>query len=827
MTAKKKGAGTEPAVEADGTSDEMSAEEQDAFNKIMGEIEGSGDSSSGTSEDASETDDGTVSEEDFAAELEKVVQEAESDAADESGEADSGGDAEEELDEDQQKAFESIMAQIGGGEDSEETPSEDASETDDGTVSEEDFAAELEKVVQEAESDAADESGEADSGGDAEEELDEDQQKAFESIMAQIGGGEDSEETPAEEAAETDDGTIGEEDFAAELEKVAQEAEKETVEENEPAQDADETADSVGKKDDTDSDDALDTDQQEAFESIMAQIEGGKSEEDESEGELEVAKESEPESKATEAEAPEAAPSEEEKQSSQEEVAADVDEILKEAAVEEEEEETPPPDHTAVETAPESKTTEADQRTATNGDNKASRPDVSASKPVKAKPVQKVPPAGKRPESAAPAPQADIKFKPLPRTDAKDDAPAKKATALREAGKPVTNKWKKIALGASAVVLLLAALAGYRYWRGQPGEVVEPKPVSSENVALETNIQPEPDPPSQPPAPVDPDPHASDRSRLKTAMESLNDLRSQLLAKKAEIEELRAYYQAGIDAEINGILDMLKTMTKDSAAIADPRIGLGLSAIQRRDTYIRKLVSPVDELTWHSEELLYFSRRAELLVMMASKTSDIDIDGFVRESRELIDRHTRALEELNIDDVAVSPLSTEAIWNDITSRLPKNPPKAASASPKTDNDLISEQICDGNFSQKHKLTVLSPKTAHCLAQWKGKDLFLNALKQLEPEAARELASWKGEWLGLNGLEELSPEAAAHLSRWKGKGLSLNGLSRLSPRVVAILSEWQGDQIELVNVKHMAHWENPKTRLFLSEEMNRKRNAAKE
>jgi hypothetical protein len=80
--------------------------------------------------------------------------------------------------------------------------------------------------------------------------------------------------------------------------------------------------------------------------------------------------------------------------------------------------------------------------------------------------------------------------------------------------------------------------------------------------------------------------------------------------------------------------------------------------------------------------------------------------------------------------------------------------------------------------------------------------------------------------GLNGLKELTPEAAVHLARWKGKGLSLNGLSRLSPRVVAILSEWQGDQIELVHVKHMAHWENPNTRLFLSEDLKRKRNATR-
>ena len=144
-----------------------------------------------------------------------------------------------------------------------------------------------------------------------------------------------------------------------------------------------------------------------------------------------------------------------------------------------------------------------------------------------------------------------------------------------------------------------------------------------------------------------------------------------------------------------------------------------------------------------------------------------------------------------------------------------------------DTAAISRQICDGDFSQRDRLTTLSPEVARCLAKWKGKDLFLNALTELHPDAARHLADWQGDWLGLNGLTDLSPETAAHLARWKGKGLSLNGLSRLSPRVVAILSEWQGDQIELVNVKHLAHWENPSTRLHLSEDLKRKRHGAGE
>jgi len=827
-SSEKEDIGAESSIETDGPSDEMSAEEQDAFNKIMGEIEGSGDSEPSADQDAAEADDGTVSEEDFAAELEKVVQQAGDDNTDSAAVETDNEDGEEDLDEDQQKAFESIMSQIEGT-DSEEKPDEETTEADDATVSEEDFAAELEKVVQQAGDDNNDSAAAGSNSEVGEGDLDEDQQKAFEGIMSQIEGA-GSDPGADENDIEKDEGSSAEEIPSAKPENAAHEAEGDAADESEPPKVMVESAGSEKQeeeKDDADSDDSLDKDQQEAFESIMAQIEGGKSEEEEADGELEVAEEPQSEAKATVAQTPDADPSENSAEEAKEETPAEIDEILKEVAVEEDEEESSPPESTTVETASQSSANGADGQIVTDGEKEVPDPDDTAPESRKTESIPADQTADTKQVDVVPEPQADIKFKPLPRADTAADATEKKAAVPREASKPSKKRWKRIVLGASAVVLLFVGLAGYRYWPRQPATEGEPKAVSSESAAQETAAQPETTPASQPQEPVPQDQHASDRSRLKTAGENLDRLRNRLLSKKAEIEELRTYYQAGIDAEINGIIELLETKNKKSAAMADPRIALGLSAIQRRDTYIRKLVAPVDELTWHSEELLYFSRKAELLELMAAKTSDIDIDGFVRQSRERIEKHSRAMADLNIDDVPVSPLSTEAIWNDITRRLPEKSSKAGRAEPKTDNDLISEQICNGNYSQKLKLTVLTPKTARCLAQWKGKDLFLNELKVLKPEAARQLAAWKGEWLGLNGLEELSPEAAAYLSRWKGKGLSLNGLSRLSPRVVANLSEWQGDQIELVNVKHMAHWENPKTRLLLSEEMNRKRRAGKE
>ena len=267
----------------------------------------------------------------------------------------------------------------------------------------------------------------------------------------------------------------------------------------------------------------------------------------------------------------------------------------------------------------------------------------------------------------------------------------------------------------------------------------------------------------------------SDQSRLNTAAENLDRLRSQIIEKQAEIGKLRAYYQAGINAEIQGIADKVGNAGKGKipfeSAIADPSISLGLSAIQRRDTYIKKLETPVSILVKSSEALLFFSRKAALLALMAGKTSDIDIDGFIKQTDEIRNMHGSELARLNIDAVPASPRTLASIWQDIETRMPRTAVKSDNEIRVTDTDnaTIWKNICDGDFSQKHRLTKLSLEAARCLTAWKGKDLFLNALTDLSPDAARHLSAWEGDWLGLNGLTELSPEAAVHLSRWKGQG----------------------------------------------------------
>jgi len=807
--------------------DEMSAEELAAFNKIMGEIEGGDDSSDVESTiEAGNNDSAADLEDEFSAELEKVVEEADA-AGDETAAAPPDASDEDELDADQQKAFESIMAQIGGADSAASGSDEKEADHDSSSDSEGEFSAELEKVVMEA--DAADDETATESSLSDADDLDEDQQKAFESIMAQIGGGDDTagEEDPEKEA-DADGTEIGEDGFATEPENVVADADGDATEVTTPGlEKAAETVQPEAIEADADegSDESVGQAQQEAFESIMAQIEGAKSEPDSAQ-EAQVSSEDRPTEKPQKRQ--EESGSEHAGSNADgdvEDISTDIDDILKEVAVEEETPESPDAD--AIEIVTEQ---EPVDRETGKSDGKPDRQGKSAEPAPDAGDRQtRVPAAVTEKTEEALSTESEAADRSAGKSSSTDKT-LKAAVPLRETGQSAETKWKKIAVGASAVALLVVVLVGYSYWSGRfVREVPPPRTAPEKEDPAAAAQTPQPVPP-QPQESIDAGQDPTDQSRLKAMAASLENLRGAMLAKQDEIEELRAYYKAGIDAEIQGVVRTLRSRNDNkmshTAAKADPRISLGMEAIQRRDAYIRKLAAPAETLVWTSEELLYFSRKANLLERMTTKTSDIDVDGFIGQAEEIIVRHTESLAKLNIDAVPASPLPTETIWKDIVKLVPEKGKQTGAAVSGTDNAAISESICRGDFALKHKLTELTAETARCLAKWNGKDLFLNEIKKLHPEAARQLAAWEGEWLGLNGLVELSPEAATHLSRWKGKGLSLNGLARLSPRVVAILSEWQGDQIELVNVRHMAHWENPNTRLFLSEELDRKRNTAR-
>jgi len=663
---------------------------------------------------------------------------------------------------------------------------------------------------------------------DTSADLNEDETAAFNKIMGEI----DSQEEKKLSGSPKDTGTgeINEQELS-EDESAAINQEIETViSENTTGAEAVDTEDS--------GDEALDEDQQRAFESIMAQIESDGLADADSAKETGEVSESEPaddfpaglEKVVKKADADEdAGPDDSQNLDLTDDDSShssdDIEDILTAIALNDDQSHLP--EAATDDSGSEKATVEASEKNLVDDDIVVHQKTDGGLEQPDLSPMAT--PAGQNGKAAEPDEMLLVKGPSVDPRSATEPIPARlkdrqKPEPLHEAGKPAVGRKKKAVL-SSVIAILFLALGGY--FCGIPQNMLASKPVTpdKDTGGRDTAVVDQSVLPKQKPEEVLQGP--SDQSRLKRAAENLDRLRSQLIEKQAEIGELRVYYQAGIDAEIRSIADKVRNAGKGKipfkSAIADPSISLGLSAIQRRDTYIKKLQTPLSVLVKSSEALLFFSRKAALLALMAGKTSDIDIDGFIKQTDEIRDMHGSELTRLNIDAVPASPRTLESIWQDVEMRMPMTAVKTDTLNrvTDTDNEAIWKNFCDGDFSQKDRLTVLSPEAADCLTAWKGKDLFLNALTDLSPDAARHLSAWEGDWLGLNSLTELSPEAAVHLSRWKGKRLSLNSLSSLSPRVVAILSDWQGDQIELINVKHMVHWENPNTRLFLSEDLKRK------
>ena len=549
----------------------------------------------------------------------------------------------------------------------------------------------------------------------------------------------------------------------------------------------------------------LDEDQQRAFESIMAQIESdpGSQAADDSDADIAfdtISDDAAPDTQDTDTTSADDGDGGDADAETQD-ISADIEDLLQEIAS---------GDGAAGSAAADAQADEAGQ----SPDPKPAPAAATDDRPAAAATTDPPEVSGQGPEGLPSEPPPDAAVSVVARKPAAPTRPSPRVTP------PCFGAAKKT---RRAAALLAAALllAGSWYW------------VYSDRVPVPAESDTAPPPAltqrsAEPAAPAVPDPVSGAASTLAAAAERLDRLRQQLIEKRAAIEQLRSYYRAGVEAETDLVIQLLRDAGEPlgdiAGALEKPRVHLALTAIQRRTATIGKLDAPQKALQRGSEELLYLSRRADLLALMADKTSDVDIDGFVQLADERMADQREMLARLNIDAADTAEVTLASIWQEIEKRLAAadTSPGSPVGSPpeKVDDAAIWKEICAGDFSRKHLLTRLPPQVAQCLSTWTGKDLFLNGLTELSPASARLLAAWGGDWLGLNALAELSPEAARHLSRWRGKGLSLNGLLRLSPQVAAILSEWQGEQIELVNLTHAVQWDNPRTRLYLSENMTR-------
>ena len=306
---------------------------------------------------------------------------------------------------------------------------------------------------------------------------------------------------------------------------------------------------------------------------------------------------------------------------------------------------------------------------------------------------------------------------------------------------------------------------------------------------------------------------------LADKLEKATRLRDELLKKQEEIRALKHYYRNRIQEVRDKILNEKreKGITTFHQALKSKRIELGLRTIRRRHLYINKLNGPLEQLHGDSEELLYIKRLAGIQIQMVPVVNGIDIAKLGKRMDIIIEKKASGIDNLAIDIRETRAPALEEIWNEIVQEenvskesereSPKGEEPEKEKAPSQRQDKINmgiwKEICVGNLSRKYELTKLSPNAAKCLAQWEGKDLFLNGITELPASIAEQLSQWEGEWLCLNRLTELSPEAAKSLSQWRGVRLSLNGLIKLTPQAAKHLSQWRGKQIEVVGLAEIS------------------------
>lgn len=314
-------------------------------------------------------------------------------------------------------------------------------------------------------------------------------------------------------------------------------------------------------------------------------------------------------------------------------------------------------------------------------------------------------------------------------------------------------------------------------------------------------------------------------------IEEVTVLRDSLLIKQEEVMRLKNQYQEGIEELEKEISDELQKGESNTflQAMENSSIAFTLRTIQRRQAYIQQLESPAKWIHQACEELLYIKRRTLLDLQVAEIAGGIDMDKHVRDINAAVRKYQPAADKLS-PDMTNTPLEPlEAIWE----RIQEKTQQYASVRALSKNQIISEQICTGNFNRLTELSELSDETARCITEMQASDLFLNGLSEISPGAAKQLFHWKGSWICLNSVRALSPRTARYLFQWNGNWISLNGLTEFPAEIGEILLQWDGRQLELMGLQYredfparialeyLARWESAGGKLFVPQSVRKK------
>ena len=314
-------------------------------------------------------------------------------------------------------------------------------------------------------------------------------------------------------------------------------------------------------------------------------------------------------------------------------------------------------------------------------------------------------------------------------------------------------------------------------------------------------------------------------------LNEISALRDTLLKKQAQVRALKESYQHSIEELEKEILDEQRKGEIQTflQATGNKRIVFSLKTIQRRQAYMGQLEQPLAWVAGACEELLYLKRRFIMDHQVSAVASGIDMDAHARRMHLALQQYQPTADKLAIDPTDARMESLETIWERVQNRQYH----ISSGPVYSKNQIISGQICAGNFNRLGELFELSTETAKCIIQMHSADLFLNQITEISPGVARQLCQWKGSWICMNGIKALSPRAAHYLFQWDGNWISLNGLTEFPAEIGIPLLKWGGGQLELMGlqytgdsheniaIEYLAQWERSGGKLFVSRDLRDK------
>jgi hypothetical protein len=303
----------------------------------------------------------------------------------------------------------------------------------------------------------------------------------------------------------------------------------------------------------------------------------------------------------------------------------------------------------------------------------------------------------------------------------------------------------------------------------------------------------------------------------ESRLQQVDVLRQVLLAKRAEIVRLRQSYQYGVLELEEEIARFIKRTGVDSLvqALKEKPVEFNLNSIQRRQAYADGLDKPLRWIDAAGEDLLYLQRRAFYDLQVRQAASGVDMDAHQRAIDAALRNYQPTTANLAVGSAAALQ-PPEPMWK----RLVEKSRQVVLTGAESRNQDIVDEICSGNLGRVPELSVLTLRSARCLAESQAKELFLNRLTDMPAAAVQKLVEWPGNWVCLNGFTRLAPETAQHLFAWSGDWISLNGIIELTADTARYLPAWRGRKLELMSlqktngIEYLAQWEASGGRLFV-------------